>query len=962
MPDAPAKPAPEFLNGYVVDDRVWLFSRNADGVLLRRQVPAEYSCFLRAADVDEQLDRMLRKSAVVAGFKIEGDWVRVRWRGPDVRKQVCGPKGWFAERCIQTFEGDVSPVRRWFADTGANIQAPRPCYLDIETDSRVPANRARDGEARILCWCVEAPDGSRVQGLLADDTDQAERDLLSALWAALEPFDQIRSWYGDGFDFPVIRRRTSLLRPRVKDPRRWLYVDQLEVYERVNVAAESGDEKESLALKKVQHHHLGKHPDDAELLKDEDFSARGSWGAWASGDEGRRQLLEYNARDTRRQRRIEEETGFLAIHLEFCRIASVFPDTYGAQPVAQVDGYVLRRGVERNQHFATRQHRSMAEQEGDEAYKGALVIAPTRKGIVKDVHVFDFSGMYPSIVLSFNMSPETKRTVPVNGPVPPGHVRLPTSARTGFALDPIGIISAALDEILALKDYWGRRKAELAPGTPEWIDADRKATAYKVASNSFYGVLGSVFSRFFDKAIAEGITQTGVWLIQETLAAAKRLHAMDTVYGDTDSGFVADALEEAVRAFVAWCNAELYPKLLGDCGVPRDRVRVKLAYEKMFERLIFSSNAAGEAVKKRYVGVYAHYKGKRATRDSKPEVKGLEWKRGDSSKIARAMQYDVIRLLTGYDLDDGLPRPKGAEKNARVPLKGYGDGKPCEDAGEFRRLVEAWRHYVLEEPLPRDLVKVTKGLSKPLSEYVVKKKADGSDGASPPHVRVARELVARGHDVGEGSKIDYVVVDGEASPLGVVPAIDYKGELDRHYLWEKQVYPATMRLLMGAFPDGGWDAYEASRPPSEKQLERARKRVAREAQEAERAQAAPRTPEARQGAPRSRRGGKAPTEQRSLFDGSAGPALPPRVGVLSAEHSKVSRPVASTTVVRIAVGEGWGADDALVLRSVLEDYPGTKRVLIERAGVDDDELSRAVAGIRVSGDDAMWDAVEGVLA
>jgi hypothetical protein len=121
---------------------------------------------------------------------------------------------------------------------------------------------------------------------------------------------------------------------------------------------------------------------------------------------------------------------------------------------------------------------------------------------------------------------------------------------------------------------------------------------------------------------------------------------------------------------------------------------------------------------------------------------------------------------------------------------------------------------VLNDALPVEEVQLTKAITKPLKDYVVKKKGDGTDGSQPPHVRVAKMLADRGQDVGEGTRIAYVVLDGDGGINAPIPADDYDGNFDRYYLWESLVYPPTQRLLQAAFPDRDWVAgLERIRPP-----------------------------------------------------------------------------------------------------------------------------------------------------
>jgi DNA polymerase elongation subunit (family B) len=95
----------------------------------------------------------------------------------------------------------------------------------------------------------------------------------------------------------------------------------------------------------------------------------------------------------------------------------------------------------------------------------------------------------------------------------------------------------------------------------------------------------------------------------------------------------------------------------------------------------------------------------------------------------------------------------------------------------------------------------------------VKKKKDGTDASGGPHIEVGRLLAKRGMDIGEGTKIEYVVVDAGSSPMKVIPASDFTGEMDRHYLWETLTYPPTQGVLEVAFPAGPWKQFERSRPP-----------------------------------------------------------------------------------------------------------------------------------------------------
>lgn len=775
--------ATEYVNAYVDGASLVRVRRAADGVKLDR-ARAEYASFFRQADVDSKLRRLLESSTAVTAAKDEGEWVRIGWRDRDVRRSMClKPRG--APRSplddIQSYEADVDPVRRWLTDADVDVQPPRRLYLDLETDSRKTFVQARNGEARVLSWAVADDAGRKRCGVLDADTDAAEKVLLEALWQELDAYDQVVAWNGDGFDYPVLWERSAYLGIRV-DPRRWLWLDQLVLFKRMNSGG-SGAEKQSMRLEDIGQEITGEGKITTGGIVPGKALGAQTWEMWEAGGAWRARMVRYNVQDTDLLRKIEAKTGYIALFDTICKVCRIFGNTDALNPTRQMDGFMLRLGRERAHHFVTKEFR-----ESTEKYDGAYVMEPKVRGITRDVHVADFAAMYPSIILSWNMSPDTKVGHQRDTVAPPdGCTRAPF---TGIVFDARkdGILTIALREILRLRKYWSDKQASLPPGTPEWQEAGRISTAYKVVANSFYGVVGSPFSRFFDRAIAESVTTTGVWLIKQTAAEAKKRGWL-VIYADTDSIFVVGCTREEFAEFVAWCNGELYSRLLKAQGCVENHV--KIAYEKQLDRIVFCG-------KKRYVASYVHYKGKAATAKSKPEIKGLEYKRGDAGALARKLQSEIIDMLVG-----GL----GV---AIAPV-------PSEKLEDYHSALSRARDHVLNEPLANDEVFLSKSLSKPLKEYVAKTKKDGTEAALPPHVAVAHVLKARGREVSEGSRIEYFVIDGSSAPAKVLPAEDYVGECDRYALWESTVYPPTGRLLAAAFPDHDWDAWGKVRPQVSRQ-------------------------------------------------------------------------------------------------------------------------------------------------
>lgn len=790
------------VSGWTEGDKSYLVEREGDGIRIRT-VPARWAFFVTGLD-DTDRANLARDRRVIGVKQTDGGkYTRVDCKNRWGRKDIVEILERAARRTtgVEILEADVTPIVRLLADVPSLQVDPEPRlgFLDLETDSRVGFNGAREGNARILSWAITDSSGERaasavLEGEATDSPqtlDRNERALIGALLDAADRFDVLIAWNGDGFDFPVIQMRASVLGMETRRGQpiawnRWCWLDHLEVFKKYNMHSDGGGEqKTSFKLDHVATYLLGEGKDE--------FDATRTWEAWAAGGEERARLLRYNVKDTALLPRIEAATGFLALHLAVCHICRVFADTHSLHATAQGDGFLLRLGADYGYRWATR------PEFGDNPpapFKGAFVMEPKRLGAVDNVHVCDFAGLYPSIMRTWNMSPDTKlprRAETVKPGVPhvePGVCQLPNRA-TWFRTDKDGMFRIALDTLVAKRAEYTAEMKKHPAGTVEHERYKRLSGAFKIVANSFYGITGSPYSRFFDPEIAEGVTQTGKWLLENVISEATA-RKLDPFYGDTDSVFVAGEAE-VMRALVEHMN-ETWGQRLEPWGIlPGAPNHVDLDFEKTFRRIVIVSA-------KRYAGAYLVYKGKPALETAKPEVKGLEFKRGDTIRLAREMQSEVVHTL----LRPGpIPAPH-----------------------EIRAIVDRYRERVLRGELTLDDVRITQSLTKRVEEYADRYNSDrcrcgysfdgvGPDGpetcpscnvvraktAQPAHVRVARLLKERGEPLGEGARVAYIIV-GRTNTIEAIPAGD-PGALeraDRSFYWENRIYPATERILEHVYP------------------------------------------------------------------------------------------------------------------------------------------------------------------
>jgi DNA polymerase elongation subunit (family B) len=897
-----------------------------DGEARERRTKAIHATFHRAEDLPPALMRALKASPHVRSV-VKGDdgWVRIGWRDAIARRQA---RYKFKDDGLETFEGDVDPVRFWLTETRTAIARPRRCYLDIETDSRV--SFAEKEKMRVLVWAVSDDTGPIARGVLEEDDDDSEATLLEQLWAVLARYDQVCAWFGgdpevkeSGFDFFVVAARTRKL-GLPADTRRWLWLDQLVVWRRMN-QAESGAEKESMRLEDIAQNQLGEGKDLTPPWVIERFGDKPlgvlSWDLWREGGRYREALVDYCVRDTELLRKLEARKGFLALFQSVCEVTSVFGSTRGLFPTSQMDGFLLRLGREKGYRFRTK---TRDDDDGRVKFKGAFVLAPRTvesppdqdgaawskeqakawreergmpNGILRDVHVCDFAALYPSNIITWNLSeemlvddPEIKaacKTLYAAGePIPEGYCYSPG---TGVVTrnDARGILPLALVELISNRKRYADEAKKHPPGTPAFVDAMALSNAYKVVANSFYGVAGAATSRFFDVDVARSTTQNGVWLIKSVIREGEK-RKMEAVACDTDSDFVVGPTRDGFATFVRWINEKHLPKIIAATGAKESIV--KLEFEKTFDILVFSG-------KKRYVGRFAHFKWQTTCNHclkkdgktpgavdvrtllcadcghvytelpvfiGKPEIKGLEYRRGDWGRFAREMQGHAIDLLVG-----GLKVNPGLEHLER----------PVLDFAIYEKLIADWRDRIMSGALRREDVQISKSV-KADSEY--KKKDDGTT-ALEAHRAVAKILEARGQAVPAGTKVQYVIVDGSSSPMKVIPAEDFTGECDRYHLWDTLVYPPTQRLLEGAFPDHDWASWADVRPKTQRGRDR-------------------------------------------VLEGQLGLGLAPKTKAKPLDFSELAVPGFSMKPLVVRVPESAGAEALDRVRAVLLAHPGARVV------------------------------------
>jgi len=256
-----------------------------------------------------------------------------------------------------------------------------------------------------------------------------------------------------------------------------------------------------------------------------------------------------------------------------------------------------------------------------DAQRGGHVLEPVA-GLHRDVWVFDFKSLYPSLIRTFNIDPLSYVADP---PADSDVIRTPGGA---FRREP-AILPRMLDALFPRREAAKQSGDEVA------------ANAVKILMNSFYGVLGTPACRFFNPALANSITGMG----REVLLWSKawfETAGFAVLYGDTDSLFVAshggDPSETGDRglALAAALNGDLSRHVAARWRV---QSRLELKFEKLYLKLFLPhARHSQRGASKRYAGL-------RQGAVDRVEFVGMEVVRRDWTQLAKQVQRELYRRL-----------------------------------------------------------------------------------------------------------------------------------------------------------------------------------------------------------------------------------------------------------------------------------------------------------------------------
>jgi DNA polymerase I len=552
--------------------------------------------------------------------------------------------------------------------------------------------------------------------------------------------DILVGYFSDGFDMPYIKARAEKLGVKLS-----LGVDRSKpVFSRGKITSSSIFGRvhvdifrfiETVFSQYLQSETLGLNEVALELLgegkKEFEFknSSKIKEHEW-------KDFFEYNLQDSVLTYKLMEK--LWVDLLELSRIIQEPPWDITRSGMSQlVEDYILHNLKSYNEIAEKRPlHDEIENRRNLGKYEGAFVFQP-KPGIYENVVMFDFTSMYSSVIVTFNLSKSTfLGNMQIKGSKESKEANeadLGEEGKAYFSIKP-GFFPTMLREMVEKRKKY---KSEYKKNENNLTKA--RSNSYKLLANAAYGYQGFFGARYYCREAAAATAALARKAILETIENIKKA-GYDVVYSDTDSiAFLQDSkTKKETLEFLSQLNKHM-PGIM------------ELELEDFYKRGIWVTKRDGESgAKKKYALI---------DEKGKMKIRGFETVRRDWCDLARELQSEVLEFL----LKEGNP-------NSALEL------------------VKKTIKDLKERKITREQIRVRTQLKKPLSEYK----------SITPHVIAAQKMKEAGFPLNIGMTLEYFIAETREKKALVrekVKLMDEKGEYNIKYYLEHQIIPAVENIF-----------------------------------------------------------------------------------------------------------------------------------------------------------------------
>ncbi len=626
-----------------------------------------------------------------------------------------------------------------------SLPPPRILSLDIETYN--PEGKAINTAHPILMIALSGEGYDKVltwkniegyQDYVEVVSDEAE--MLTRFKEEVEKYkpDILSGYYSDGFDLPYIKERARINKVRLNIGldnseiaiqgrgksaliRGITHIDVLRFVK--NYLARTMD-TDSYDLSSVAKELIGEKKDDVDIEK--------LYEAWDKGSSKLADFAKYNLKDAKITHILTKR--ILPNLIEMVKMVGMPLFDINRMGFSRLVEWFLIRNAYLNGYLCPNKPSHTETRERlSETYTGGFVYEPT-PGLYNKIAVFDYRSLYPSIIVSHNISPDTLNCDCCRGEADP--VPFDDKERkVWFCKKKKGFIPGLLEDIINRRVRIKEILKARDPEDKENFLIKARANSLKILANSFYGYYGFYAARWYCMECARSVTAYGRHYIKAVIKEAEE-KGFRVLYSDTDSVFLllGEKEEDEARRFIREINMKL-PGMM------------ELDYQGYYKAGVFvSTKSSSSGAKKKYALL---------KENNELIIRGFESIRRNWSLIGKEVQEKVLRMVLSNQKEEALNYVKDVIKMVR-------SGKMS-----INKMV------------------ITTQLQKDPEMY----------DSKMPHVAVAMRMKQKGMAVGHGTMIKFVITSGKEKLRDRARMVEEAENYDPDYYINNQILPSVTRIF-----------------------------------------------------------------------------------------------------------------------------------------------------------------------
>jgi len=458
------------------------------------------------------------------------------------------------ERHHLTYESDILFPIRFLVDRGIryglNVEngevvpadyegnAVLPLFLDVEvevTDTNI-FPEPRIAKWMLLSCTIWCPiDGNIAMWRFEISNEEEEKEFLEFFIKIIQEFDpDVITAYNVFFDMCTIinRMKHHNIKAEGLSPLSYVRVDDKHDY--VHIAGRNVFDFYA-GFKKYMHRTLPSYELESIALDECDIP-RSDYPLEYMNRNYIADVADYNLIDVYRMQALETKHEIIEFYDNIrIVVGCTFDETLEASKY--VDVFLLRYA--KDKFLLPRRPKGEKRQN----YVGAVVLPP-EKGVHKNVVFLDFTKMYPSILISYNISPETLRLAKPKEP----HYTLPIGLRfkdefgndyvewreAYYLKEPKGFLPNVATDLIQLRNSVQTDMLAQPRDSQKYKLLWHRQDALKVVLDAMYGVFAYPPFRLFIPEISASMTGQGRKLSLRTIDFVKGRFGVIAKYGDTD--------------------------------------------------------------------------------------------------------------------------------------------------------------------------------------------------------------------------------------------------------------------------------------------------------------------------------------------------------------------------------------------------------------------------------------------